>query len=308
MKLKEWGAFVLLGLVWGSSFLWIKIAVAEIGPATLVGYRLLFGVGVTAAIVLASKQPLPRDRATLAKLALLGITNTALPFVLISWGEVHIDSAQASILNGTVPLFTIVIAHFFLHDERITAPRLAGLLAGFTGVVVLVSRDAGSSVFGGAVMGQLAVILGSLLYAGSAVFARRNLRGLTPLVQALIPMAVADAFIWPVAALTEGPLVLPALPITWAAIAWLGILGSSMAYLIFFYLLNAWGPTRATVVTYVFPVVGLILGIVFLNERVDFRLAFGSLLIVGGIALVNLKLRPAARASSHRPLPLNEGD
>lgn len=289
MKLKEWGAFALLGLVWGSSFLWIKIGVRELGPATLVGYRLLFGAAAVAVIVLARRQPMPRDPAIWGKLLLLGVTNTALPFLLISWGETKIDSAMASILNGTVPLFTIVIAHLALHDDKITPPRLAGLLAGFAGVVVLVSRDIGRTAFGGNLLGQLAVILASISYASSAVFSRRYLRGVHPMVQSLLVMAVADAIAWPLAAAVEWPIAVPALSITWLAVIWLGLLGSCLAYLLYFYLLNAWGPTRATLVTYVFPVIGLVLGIVFLNERADFRLIVGSMLVVGGIVLVNLR-------------------
>ena len=134
MKLKEWSAFILLGLVWGSSFLWIKIALREIGPFTLVAFRLLFGLIALLAIMRLQRQTFPRDRRTLLAFLFLGVFNTALPFVLISWGETSIDSALASILNGTMPLFTIVIAHFWLHDEKITLTRLGGLIVGFVGV------------------------------------------------------------------------------------------------------------------------------------------------------------------------------
>src|SRR3989304_4618458 len=144
MKARDWMVFALLGLVWGSSFLWIKVAVQEVGPATLVGYRLLIGLIGLAVVVAARRPSLPRDRRTLFVLGVVGTTNTALPFILISWGEQFIDSAIASILNGTVPLFTIVIAHLFLHDDRITPARILGLITGFIGGVVLMSRDLGA--------------------------------------------------------------------------------------------------------------------------------------------------------------------
>ena len=292
MKLKEWGAFSLLGLIWGSSFLWIKIAVSEIGPFTLVAFRLLFGLAGLLVIMRLQKQSFPRNRRVLLAYLFMGAFNTALPFTLISWGETRIDSGLASILNGTVPLFTIVIAHFWLHDEKITLPRIAGLFVGFIGVVVLVSRDLDPRGLGGNLWGQIAVIAASICYATAITFSRKHLRNQPPVVQSTMILLIADAFLWIATPLAERPMHLPALPMTWFALAWLGLLGSCLAYLLFFFLINAWGPTRASLVTYVFPVIGLILGIVFLKEVADWRLIVGSLLVVGGILVVNFIRRP----------------
>lgn len=296
MKLKEWAAFALLGLVWGSSFLWIKIAVQDIGPFTLVALRLLFGLAGLLVLIALNRQPFPRDRRILAAYLFMGIFNTALPFTLISWGETHIASGLASILNGTVPLFTIVIAHFWLKDEKITLPRIAGLVVGFIGVVILVSRDLGPEGLQGSVWGQVAVIAASVSYALGITFARRNLRGQPPLIQAATPLIFADAIMWVAAPIAQSPLQWPTLPITWVALVWLGLLGTGLAYTLVFFLNNAWGPTRTSVVTYVFPVVGLLLGFIFLREPADWRLLAGSALIVGGIVVVNLRSRP-------KPLP-----
>src|SRR5574341_1253278 len=292
MKLKEWGAFTLLGLIWGSSFLWIKIAVSEIGPFTLVAFRLLFGLIGLLAVVWQKKQSFPRDRRVLLAYLFMGAFNTAIPFTLISWGETRIDSGLASILNGTVPLFTIVIAHFWLHDEKITLPRIGGLFVGFIGVVVLVSRDLDPGGLGGNLWGQIAVIAASMCYATAITFSRKHLRNQPPVVQSTMILLIADAFLWIATPLAERPLHLPALPMTWFALAWLGLLGSCLAYLLFFYLINTWGPTRASLVTYVFPVIGLMLGIIFLKEVADWRLIVGSLLVVGGILVVNFIRRP----------------
>jgi drug/metabolite transporter (DMT)-like permease len=300
MKLKEWGAFALLGLVWGSSFLWIKIAIQEIGPFTLVAFRLLFGLVGLLVIMRLQKQSFPRDRRVLLAYLFMGTFNTAIPFTLISWGETRIDSGLASILNGTVPLFTIVIAHFWLHDEKITLPRIAGLLVGFVGVVVLVSRDIGPQGLVGNLWGQVAVIGGSVCYAVAITFSRKHLRNQPPVLQSTMILLVADALLWlsvpivrRVAPGIESPLhVIPVLPLTWFAIAWLGLLGSCLAYLLFFYLINSWGPTRASLVTYVFPVIGLVLGIIFLKEVVDWQLVVGPLLVVAGIVVVNFIRRP----------------
>jgi drug/metabolite transporter (DMT)-like permease len=290
--------FSLLGLVWGSSFLWIKVAVREIGPATLVGFRLLIGLLGLLAVVAVRRPSFPSDRRTLAILAILGISNTALPFVLISWGEQYIDSAIASILNGTVPLFTIVIAHLLLSDDRITVPRIIGLVAGFLGVVVLMSRDLEDGARAGSVLGQLAVLAAAVSYAGSSVFARRNLRQVDPVIQAFLPLISADLMAWVAALVSEAPLQIPRLPITWVALAWLGLLGSCLAYLLYFHLLHAVGPTRATMVTYVFPVVGVILGVAFLNERADWHLWAGVVLIALGIGVVNWRRRTGVAAAA----------
>ena len=173
------------------------------------------------------------------------------------------------------------------------------MIVGFVGVVVLVSRNAGSgSAAGNSIPGQLAVLVAAASYATAATFTRKHLRGQRPLVQATMVVLIADALIWLTVPVADQPLRLPALPLTWLALAWLGLLGSCLAYLLYFYLINAWGATRAALVTYVFPVVGVILGIVFLQETADWRLIAGSLLVVSGIAIVNFKprLKPASAA------------
>jgi len=287
MKLRDWVTFWTLGLIWGSSFLWIKIALDNVGPFTLVAWRLLIGVAGLALVVLFRRPTFPRGRRIYGLLALLGVTNTALPFLLISWGEQSIDSAVASILNGTVPLFAMVFAHFALQDDRMTRARVAGLILGFLGVIVLMSGDLvpGEVRTGG--LGQLAILVASILYAFSTVFARKNLHGLSPVVQSFVPLVVADLFIWTGAVAIEAPVLAPTSGLTWFALVWLGLLGSCVAYLLLFTLLHRVGPTRTTMVTYVFPVVGLVLGIVFLQEPVTPSLLIGAAMVVAGILVVN---------------------
>jgi len=293
MKAKDWGAFALLGCIWGSSFLWIKIAVREVDPFTLVGWRLLFGLLGMIVVVGLRRPAFPRDRRTWIFMAILGITNTALPFVLISWGEKTIDSAVASILNSTVPLFTLVIAHLFLHDDRISLPKVVGLLTGFGGILVLLLRDLLPGGQGITLLGQAAVVLGAIAYAGSSVFARRTMREVSPMVQAFVPMVAADASVWAVATQAGSPGRLPVIPLTWVALLWLGLLGSCTAYLLYYHLLHSVGATRTTMVTYVFPVVGVALGVLFLGEQADWHLLVGALLVVSGIGVVNWPTKPA---------------
>jgi len=238
-------------------------------------------------VIAVRRQPFPRERRIILAYLGLSIFQTALPFVLISWGETSIDSGLAAILNGTMPLFTIVIAHFWLHDDKMTWPRLMGLIVGFLGVVVLVSRDLTPGA-GGGVWGQLAVLCAAISYAASTTLSRKYLRGQSPVVQSTMFLTFAMPLVWLLVPVAEQPVRFPAHAITWFGLAWLGLLGSCLAYILFFYLLNSWGPTRASLVTYVFPVIGLILGIVFLHEHPDWRLLVGSLLVVGGIVIVNL--------------------
>ncbi len=175
MKSKDWLAFLALGAIWGSSFLWIKIAVQEIGPFTLVAFRLLFGLLGLSVVAAYTRPEFPKQRRMWLILTIIGFTNNALPYVMISWGEQYIDSAVAAILNSTTPLFAMVFAHLFLRDDRLTLPRLVGILVGFAGIVILVSRDLLSGLQIN-LLAQLAVLLASVLYAGTSVFARKTTR------------------------------------------------------------------------------------------------------------------------------------
>jgi len=285
---KPWLAFGALSLIWGSSFLWIKVAVQEVGPMTLVAFRLLFGLLALLIAARVTRQRLQVSRKDLPSYAIVAALNTAVPFTLISWGETRIDSGMAAILNGSMPLFVLVLAHFWLQDERITWMRLAGLLVGFGGVGVIVGLGA-NGPFEGNRLGQLAVLGGAMSYALASTYSRRYLRNRQPLTQATMVVLIAEIILW-VATLTfERPLRLPQLPISWVAILWLGLLGTGIAYLLYFYLINAWGSTRSSLITYAMPVIGVALGVSFLGESLNASVLFGTLLVVAGVVLVNRK-------------------
>ena len=302
MKLKHWIVFIVLGLIWSSSFLWIKIGVQEIGPMALTAFRMLFGALTAAAIGVYLKVKWPRDLRTWNIFAILGPASLAIPIFFISWGEQTIDSAVASILNATVPLFTIFIAHIFLQDDKMTVQKVLGLLLGFAGVVVLMSEDlAGGSR--NSVLGQAAVILASLFYAGSGVFARKYTQHVNGIVRGAMPLITSSIFMWAVGPLAERPFEFPSLPLTWIAVLWLGILGSGIAVIMLYYLIHEIGPTRTSMVTYLFPVGGVILGVIFLNEHLSWQLVAGTVLIIASLAVVNLKLKPLSERASDRPRP-----
>ena len=287
MKPKHWFVFILLGSIWSSSFLWIKIAVQEVGPITLVAFRVLFGLLFSISVILIQREPLPRTFKGWLPFLILGISNVAIPFFLISWGEQAIDSAVAAILDATVPLFTIVIAHFLLHDDKMTWPKVIGLLIGFIGVIILMSKDIGASA--GSVFGQLAVVLASMFYAGSSVYARRSTEEASGIIRGGGPLVSSTAVMWLATFAIERPIRIPHLPITWIALLWLGVLGSGFAFILNYYLIHEIGPTRTTMVTYIFPLGGVILGVIFLGEKLSWQLLAGAALIVASLAVANMR-------------------
>jgi drug/metabolite transporter (DMT)-like permease len=286
LKIKHWIIFILLGAIWSSSFMWIKIAVQEIGPMMLVAFRALFGLLFGLAVIFIQRVQWPRTFKSWFPLLLLGLTNIAIPFFLISWGEQSIDSAVASVLDATVPLFTILIAHYLLDDDKITLPKMIGLLIGFGGVVVLMSKDLFNASTN-SLLGQAAVILASVFYAVNSVYIRKTTEDMPGIVRSTGPLLSASAIMWLGTFLFESPVEMPHLGITWVALLWLGILGSGLAFTMAFYLIHEIGPTRTTMVTYLFPLGGVILGVTFLNEQLTWQLITGAALIVLSLVVAN---------------------
>ncbi len=287
------GYAVLLGtlaLMWGSSYLFIKIGVETLPPLSLVLLRVLVGLAILLVVVGVTRTPLPRDARTIAHLVVLGAVNIAIPFWLISSAEQHIDSGLAGILQSTAPFFTLVIAASFIHDERITRGRLAGIGLGFAGILLLSVEnlaDIGSALGLERLLAELAVVGSSLAYAIGNTYARRNLRNARPLVLATGQVAGAAVIVGVLAFLVDGGVTLPAVPEAAFSVLWLGAIGTGFAYIVFFRLLTGWGPTRASLVAYLLPVVAVILGVVVLGESVDALFVAGAALIVAGVWVVN---------------------
>ena len=237
----DWVLFGLLGLLWGSSFLFIKVGVETLPPFTLVTLRLLFAATFLTIVVALTREPLPTSLATYRHLAVLGVLSIVVPFSLIAWGEQRIDSGLAAILNSTVPLFAIVISGLVLHDEPVTANRVGGLLVGFAGVATVMSRSLGSG--GSSTEGEWAVVIAAGSYALGAVYARRYLRGVRPVVTALGQIVLAVLVTGPIAFIAEQPLAVGLRPDALFAVFWLGVLGLGVAYLIYYRLIAHWGAT-----------------------------------------------------------------
>jgi drug/metabolite transporter (DMT)-like permease len=283
----DWLLLLALGFMWGTSYVWIKVGVQTLPTFTLIASRLGIGLTVLATVVFAAREPLPRDRKIYGHLLVMAIVNIVLPFALITTAERSVDSALAAILNGAVPLFVIVFAALFLPDEPITVNRLVGLVVGYAGVVVLVSRSLGQAFSGSSFAGELALLASTALYGMGAVYARRNVQGLRPMIPALFQVCFAFVIVSVIAILFERPAEVRWRVDAVAAVVWLGILGSGLAYLVNFRLLKRIGATRTSLVAYLLPVVGIIAGALAFREAVDARVAIGTLLVIGGVALVN---------------------
>ena len=291
----DWFLFILLGFLWGSSYLFIKIGVdAGLQPFTLVSLRLLIGLALLVGVVAIAREGLPREARTYGHLVVMGLFSVALPFMLITWAEQSVDSSLAAVLTGAVPLFVIPFAAVILRDERITLNKVIGILVGLVGVAIVVGFDPASLV-GDELVAELALIGAAVSYAVGGVYARRNIHGLRPMIPAIFQVGFALVMVGIPAIVLEGPIRLDIRPEALFAVIWLGLLGSGAAYLVFFRLLGRWGATRTSLVAYLLPIWGIVLGSLILQEPVDARLILGTALVIGGIALVNWRrsLRPS---------------
>ena len=277
------GTFILLGLIWGSSFLWIKIAVDEIPPATLVAYRMSLGaLGLLAFLAVRGQLAIPNGR-QLVPLAILGAINTALPIFLISWGEQFVDSGTAAVLNSLVPIFSLISLPFFLR-----AGHLLCTLACSSGSEAPRSWPAAS--WRCAVTWRASSARWRWWLPPSRTRWVPPSRSTASVHGATLGLSLfAALYMCALALVADGGLIVPTQADTIVAVIWLGVLGSFIAYLCYFFLLEELGATLTTMVTYVFPVVGVTLGVVVLGELLDWRLVLGTVLVTLGIGVVSLR-------------------
>lgn len=292
MATRPWlvpAAFILLGLIWGSSFLWIKIGVQEMDPATLVAYRVSLGALAMLIYMRLTRESLPRTARELAPMAALGMIATALPFFLITWGEQYIDSGTAAVLNSLTPIFSLILAGTILRTESVTLVRVVGLVTGFAGAALLASREFALRGDPLALWGTAAVTVAAISYALGASVSKAMVHGTPRNVVAAGNLTFAAVYIWLFALITGADPAPPAQADSIIAVLWLGLLGSFFAFVLLYFLISHIEATVATMVTYLFPVVGVTLGVVFLNEILDARLVVGTALVVVGIVVVSLR-------------------
>ena len=262
------------------------------------------GIAALALLVVcrAKALALPRDPGLWGAFFVMGLLNNAIPFGLIAWGQTHIDSGLASILNATTPLFTVLLAHVVTQDEKLTANRMAGVLIGLAGVVVLIGPDTLAGL-GAEGLGQIAVLGAAVSYACAGLYGRR-LRGLPPMTAATGMLCASCLLLLPPALLFEGLPSLPGSSAVWAAVLGLALLSTALAYLLYFRILASAGATNLLLVTFLLPVSALLLGVLVLGEVLPWRALAGMALIFAGLGAIDG--RPIAwlrqRRTAHKPL------
>ncbi len=297
-RLLPYAAFVALGLIWGGSFLFIKVGLRDLSPTVIVLVRSASGAAALALIMLVTRKPFFTDFGRrLGLFVFMAVTNALLPWVLIAWGEEHISSGLASVLNSTTTLWAAIFIYWVIPAERPSLLNYAGVLIGVSGVVILVIPDLTAHGLSGSVAGAVAVVLASMSYAVSALFVRLRMRGMNVYEQSLGQLVVTALIALPIAA--------PALPqvhLAWlsiGAVLALGVGGSGVAYLLYFYTMQTLGPVRATGVTFVVPITAVFWGVVLLHESLTLVSVVGMVVILTGIVLANRRRR-AGRVALER--------
>ena len=290
--------------IWGASYLFIKVAVREIEPTAMMDLRLVLASAVLVPFLvlrLGATGAVAELKATGWGAVILGISNMAFPFVLIAWGEKHIDSGVAAIANATVPLFVALLAIRFNPSERVRGLRLVGVFLGLVGVGVLTGLHPEGGWWG--VAGTLAVVVASLSYASANLFTQHRFPQTSPLVITTASCLAASLVLLPFA-LVQLPDHVP----SWkalASVAALGIAGTALALLFFYAMLNRYGASRASLVTYLLPPFALVYGVIFLDEQLTLNALLGLALILAGVALgsgfLQLARRRAAAPATPRP-------
>ncbi len=291
----EWALLLLLSLLWGGSYFFAKVAVGELPPLTVVLMRVAIASAALVVVLHALGHRLPSSRTKWRDLAIMGLLNNVLPFSLFIWGLTEVASGLAAILNATTPLFTVLVANVFTDDEKMNAGKLAGVVLGLAGVAALIGFEALQGL-GLAVLAQIACLAAAVLYAVSGVWARR-FRGDPPIVTAGAQLLTSTVMMLPIVLLADRPWEL-AMPSAAAlgAVVGLALVSTALAYVIFFRILATAGATNLLLVTFLIPVTALLLGAVFLDERVGANAFLGMAMI--GLGLAAIDGRPARLIAS----------
>jgi drug/metabolite transporter (DMT)-like permease len=291
-----WAMLVLLSLCWGASFFFTGIAVTELPTFTIVVLRVGLAALALWAVVVASGTDLPWIWSYWHAIAVMALINSVLPFLLIVWGQSHVASSLAAIFIATTPLFGMVLAHFMTADERMTVPRVASVICGFAGVVVLIGpgllRDIGTDL-----LAQLSILGGALCYALASIYGRRFSRdGISPLVTATGQMTLSTALLLPFALTLDRPwtLAMPSMMVC-AAVLGIALISTAFAFLLYFRILATAGANNLMLVNFFVPVSAVILGVTILDETLKPEHLVGMAFIFVGLALRDGKLRALIR-------------
>lgn len=293
---KAWLLCILLALIWSGSFTANRAAVGEVGVLTTVAFRVSGGALCLWVWILWRGLALPRSALTWAQLAGMGLLNNVIPFSLIVWGQAHIPSGLASILNAATAIFTVVLVTFFFADERLTPARAAGALTGFAGVTLIIGLDV-LAALDLTSLGQLAVLAAALSYAVAGIYARAFLKGLAPEISAAGMLTGAALMMIPLALAREGAPSLDYAPSAWAALAYLGVIASAVAYFIFYAVLRIAGAGNLSLVTLMIPPFAILLGRLLFAETLAPSAYGGFALIALGLVIIDGRLSLARKSA-----------
>lgn len=291
---------ILLGGMWGSAFLFIEVLLNDTTPTAIALGRMFFGA-ITILIIGRFNYSRPRITASLvAKLALLAILSSVIPFILIPWAQQSLDSGEASVLVSSMPLFTAIFAALSFSDEKLTGKRIAGLLTGFGGVTVIAGSDA-LALAGAGIAGIVAVLGASASYAVATIYVRVLLRSGNATHLTGMHLAIASILMLPVAFIFDGVPDYRLGGEAWLSLIALGAISTGVAYAAYFWLVGSIGSVRASLVTYIVPIVGLSLGWTVLGEEIHVHYLAGiSLILIGVTAVMGHPVRKSPQ--SHPPL------
>lgn len=288
MSAHDWGLIVLLSILWAGSFFFTGFSLRELPPASIVALRTGLGALALVPVIRLAGVALPSEPRVWLALAVLGLFNNLMPFYLLVWAQSHIASGLASIINATTPLSTAVIAHFLTSDEKLTGRRLVGVLIGLVGAALMIGIEALGSL-GINILAQLACLVATWSYAYGGVYGRRFTRvGLDPRAVATGMLCMSALIAIPVALVVDRPwtLPIPSAPV-WAAIAGLGLLATGFAYILYFRLLATAGATNVLLTTFLIPPGAILLGALFLDERLSAHQLLGMMIIALGLLVID---------------------
>ncbi|UWQ20546.1 DMT family transporter [Jannaschia sp. W003] len=288
MSPRAWAELGLLALVWGASFLAVRVALDEIGFLASVAWRVAPAALALWAVVLWRGLAVPRALSVWGALLVMGVLNNVVPFTLMAWGQLSIETGLVSILNAGTAVWGVLLAALFLADERLTPRRAAGVAIGFAGVATAIGFGSFAALDLRS-LAQLAVVAGTVGYALAGVWARLHLRGLAPEVAAAGMLTGSTLVMLPVAALTEG-LALPAAPATWAAIAYYALVATAFAYLLYFRVLAVAGSGNTMLVTLLVAPVAIVLGAVVRGETLGPHALGGFAVLALGLLVLDGRL------------------
>jgi len=282
-------AFIVLCIIWGSTFMAIKVGLDSFPPLTFAGMRFAIAFVAIYLVMRAGGEKLPRQRNDIFSLLILGFFMTTLPYALLFWGEQFISSGLTSILTSTLPFFVVIIAHFWLSDEKLDFGKIIGLIIGFGGVLLLIGDKLKFTGWASVdhIKGELAILGSSLSYAIATVYAKRAVREMNPLV--ITTAQIANGIILlPLGLLIEHNARLHFSLSSVSSLLYLALLGSAFAFVLYFWLIDNIGATNVSLVAFATPAVAIVLGIIFLNEIFETKIILGMAAILGGIAIVNI--------------------